>query len=60
MLEQLDEVAWASLSHAYGSADDVPELIRAPASPDGELRESALSELYGNIVHQGTRWEATS
>ena len=60
MLEQLDEVAWASLSHAYGSAEDVPDLLRALASPDRARRERARSELYSNIFHQGTRWEATS
>jgi hypothetical protein len=59
MFERLDEIDWASLSHAYGSAADVPELLRALASDDAETRRHALWELYGNIFHQGSRYEAT-
>ena len=33
-LEKLDSIDWASLKHAYGSAADVPDLIRALASSD--------------------------
>jgi len=29
MLDRLNSIDWKSLGHAYGSADDVPELIRA-------------------------------
>ena len=32
MLEGLDAVEWAQLTHAYGAAVDVPELIRALTS----------------------------
>ncbi len=59
MLEGLNKVDWASLEHAYGEASDVPELIRSLASKDKEERKNALWELYGNIFHQGTRYEAT-
>ncbi len=27
MLDDLDQVDWHALSHAYGEADDVPELL---------------------------------
>ncbi len=60
MLEGLDEIDWANLEHAYGEASDVPILIRSLASMDEEERKEALWELYGNIFHQGTRYEATS
>lgn len=58
MLDRLDETDWAALSHAYGAADDVPALLRQAAS-DGDAAGEAISELYGNIFHQGTVYSAT-
>ncbi len=60
MLEGLDQVDWKRLSHAYGSAEDVPDLLRALMSPDSAVREAAIGELHGNIYHQGTVYEATA
>lgn len=60
MLERLSEVAWAELEHAYGSAADVPDLIRGLRAADPEVREKARWHLYGNIFHQGTRYEASA
>lgn len=60
MLEGLDAIQWGELSHAYGEADDVPELIRALASDSAKARHDALYALYGNIWHQGTVYEATA
>ncbi|GAA4953690.1 HEAT repeat domain-containing protein [Actinoplanes utahensis] len=60
MLERLDEVPWAELTHAYGSAADVPEQIRALGSPDPAVRKQAYHDSYGNIFHQGTRYQATA
>ncbi len=59
MLEGLDKIDWENLEHAYGSASDVPQLIRDLASDDADKRDQALYELYGNIFHQGTRYQAT-
>lgn len=59
MLERLASVDWSSLTHAYGAADDVPDLIRALDSTDPEERDGAFEALYGNIFHQGTRYAAT-
>ncbi|MEV8422135.1 hypothetical protein [Streptomyces niveus] len=56
----LDAQPWADREHAYGSADDVPGQLRALASDDAEEAEEALYELYGNIVHQGSVYEATA
>jgi HEAT repeat protein len=56
----LDSIDWASLRHAYGSAEDVPGLIRDLRSSDAEVRRAAMYELYGNIYHQGTRYEASA
>jgi hypothetical protein len=62
MLEGLDSIPWAKLTHAYGSAEDVPGLLRAlqTASPDAQNDESPLWCLFGNIWHQGTVYEATA
>ncbi|MGI5182588.1 hypothetical protein ACQEVZ_40675 [Dactylosporangium sp. CA-152071] len=57
MLGGLDAVAWGELSHAYGSAGDVPDLLRQAASEDNE---EAISELHGSIFHQGTVYPATA
>jgi tetratricopeptide (TPR) repeat protein len=59
MLERLEEVPWDTLEHAYGTADDVPDLLRRLLLPDPKARAEAQHELYGNIFHQGTRYPAT-
>lgn len=60
MLDGLDQIDWARLGHAYGPAKDVPEQIRALCSADPDTRAKARWQLYGNIFHQGTRYEATA
>jgi hypothetical protein len=60
MLDGLDQIPWDKLSHAYGPASDVPALIRQLADGSKEVRDNALHELFGNIWHQGTIYEATS
>jgi hypothetical protein len=61
-LDGLDQIPWNNLAHAYGPADDVPELLRAmqTAPPDLRGEDSPLWQLFGNIYHQGTVYEATS
>ncbi|WP_141309692.1 HEAT repeat domain-containing protein [Streptomyces spinoverrucosus] len=59
-LAGLDAVDWAGLEHAYGDADDVPGQLSALCGPDAEERKKALHELYGNIFHQGSRYEASA
>ncbi len=58
VLESLDEVGWAGLSHAYGSAGDVPAWLRQAGS-GGDRAGDAISELYGSLFHQGTVYPAT-
>jgi hypothetical protein len=60
VLAGLDEIGWAELGHAYGPAGDVPGLIRALVSAEPDEREHALHALYGNIFHQGSRFEASA
>ena len=60
VLDGLTEIPWRELRHAYGSAEDVPGLLRVIASGDREAAEDAVHALYGNIWHQGTVYEATA
>lgn len=55
MFNGMDDVPWDRLQHAFGAARDVPQILRAIADGDDE----ALNELFGNIWHQGTVYEAT-
>ena len=59
MLQGLDDIPWADLEHAYGSAADVPGLLRQLLDPDPKVRSHALQHLYSNVFHQGTRYPAT-
>ncbi|MFJ9578376.1 PBS lyase [Streptomyces sp. NPDC101191] len=59
MLTGIEEVDWASLGHAYGPADDVPELLQGLASDDPAERENALDGMYGAVHHQGDVYDST-
>ncbi|MGW4381197.1 HEAT repeat domain-containing protein [Kitasatospora sp. NPDC004531] len=59
LLAGLDDIDWAALGHAYGSAEDVPALLRAACGADEKARDSAFRRLFGNIFHQGTRYSAS-
>ncbi|WP_431975509.1 hypothetical protein [Micromonospora haikouensis] len=60
VLDGIDDIDWVRLGHAYGSAGDVPGLLRALRSPDEEERQAAFGSLYANIFHQGSRYEASA
>ena len=50
---------WSELTHAYGSAEDVPNSLADLNSQDEQVRENASSELFATIWHQGTVYPAT-
>lgn len=60
MLETLDSVPWNELGHAYGEATDVPDLIRALASPEPEVSKNAIGRLWSTVIHQGTVYSSTA
>jgi len=60
MLETLHTIPWNTLEHAYGSASDVPDLIRALASPEQQTYQAALGHLWGSVIHQGTVYSSTA
>ncbi|MFJ9777642.1 hypothetical protein ACIRVF_41455 [Kitasatospora sp. NPDC101157] len=59
LLAGLDDIDWAALGHAYGSAEDVPGELRAACGEDEKARERAFERLFNSICHQGTRYSAS-
>ncbi|WP_392667218.1 hypothetical protein [Streptomyces sp. LN785] len=59
-LDGLDSHPWHSFSHAYGSAEDIPDLLNALTGSDTDAADGALSELYGCVLHQGTVYSAST
>ena len=55
----LAAVPWEWLHDAYGSAVDVPVHLYAAAVGQPETRAAAWWELWGNVHHQGTVYEAS-
>lgn len=53
MWEGLDTIDWAGLRHNYGSAHDVPDLLRRCAGPDHEDAVQAAGKLDAAVFHQG-------
>jgi aminoglycoside phosphotransferase (APT) family kinase protein len=60
VFEGLNAIPWVELSHAYGSAEEVPVWVRRLISPRRLDREQALNHLYGSICHQGSVYSATA
>lgn len=60
LFADLDQMDWSRLRHAYGSAEDIPALLRDLASPVEKTAAEAEQELWSSIVHQGTVYTATA
>jgi hypothetical protein len=58
-MDDLATVDWGLLTHAYGSAEDIPDQLRALASADPSTRARAYEELDSRVCHQGSRFEAS-
>ncbi|MFF0390761.1 hypothetical protein ACFYS8_19035 [Kitasatospora sp. NPDC004615] len=57
--DELDQVDWAELSHAYGSAEDVPELICGLYASEPAALDETVYELFGTVCHQGDVYAAS-
>ncbi len=55
----LDDIPWATLHHAYGTAEDTPTHLRAMCDPDDDVFEQAMEALWASICHQGSIYEAS-
>ena len=60
MFDELDAIPWTDLTHAYGSAEEVPTWLRQLIFSDVDTRESAMNRLYGSLCHQGWISPATA
>lgn len=60
VVEAIRAVGWPGLVHAYGAATDVEDQLIAAAVGDEATRKAAWWDLWGNIHHQGTIYEATA
>ncbi|MFF5758165.1 HEAT repeat domain-containing protein [Streptomyces longwoodensis] len=49
----LEEIDWAALEHNYGSAEDVPPLLRRCAGRDADAAGEAAADLTNLVFHQG-------
>lgn len=56
----LDSAEWSKLSHAYGAASDIPELLRQLESlPSSEGRDQPWFSLWSSLAHQGDVYSAS-
>ncbi|MER5479434.1 HEAT repeat domain-containing protein [Streptomyces sp. NPDC002734] len=60
MFNGLHDIDWSSMDHAYGTADEIPDLLTALRSPDAEVRDKALDRYYGAVHHQGDVYACTT
>lgn len=59
ILDGLDNIAWATLRHSYGSAATTPTDLRLLCSSEKADRDKAYEHLYGAVLHQGDVMSAT-
>ncbi|MGW2094296.1 HEAT repeat domain-containing protein [Promicromonospora sukumoe] len=59
VLAAVEAFDWTTVSHAYGDATDLPEMLRALALDEDTGPDSAGGDLWGSICHQGTVYSAS-
>ncbi|MFQ6146785.1 HEAT repeat domain-containing protein [Streptomyces seoulensis] len=60
MFEGLHGIDWASMEHAYGTAEEIPALLWTLRSPQAEERRKALERFYSEVHHQGDVYPCTA
>ena len=60
VFDGLEDVNWQDLSHAYGSAEDVPRYLRALLSEDESEWDEAFTFFFQSVWHQGTVYSVTA
>lgn len=58
-LPDVEDVNWAELEHAYGTAADVPQMLTGLAANDARWSEH-LDDLVGSVTHQGSSYSSTA
>ncbi len=59
---ELTEPSWSELTHAYGNASDIPELLRQLAQNPAPMRENDSEPwftLWSSLCHQGDVYQAS-
>ncbi|WUD70884.1 hypothetical protein OG937_03925 [Streptomyces sp. NBC_00510] len=56
----LAETDWSSLQTAFGSGEDLPDVLARLLEPDPKIQVTALSELGEMVNHQNSIYEATA
>lgn len=56
----MERVDWSQVRHAYGLADNVPDLLLDLYDDDEAAREAAVDELWGSLCHQETVYSASA
>jgi hypothetical protein len=59
VLQGLDDIDWAALGSATGTADELPAMLRAVAAGVEPGAGEAVDELVNEVFHQHTVWECT-
>jgi hypothetical protein len=59
-LENVDTVAWNTLTASSGQATEIPSLLKNLTSPETTIREAALEQLLFRTCNQTTICEATA
>ncbi len=59
MFAGIDDIDWAGMEHAYGSAERVPDWLRGLVDPDPGVRDAALGAMVGCVHHQGDVYDST-
>jgi hypothetical protein len=59
VLQGLDDIDWAALGSASGTADELPNMLRAIAAGVEPDAGEAVDELINEVFHQHTVWECT-
>jgi hypothetical protein len=59
MWENLLRVNWAKLTHAYGPARNVPDILRDMIAADQKRSEAGWRGWWGSLNHQGDYYDST-
>ena len=59
MLEDLNAIDWQNLTHGYGRANNIPNLVRQMMSSVSEVRQRAIGTVFESIWKQEILYEAT-
>lgn len=58
MPDDLLDVDWAAVEHAYGPATDLPDLLRQLRSPAPDVRTDVAEEILDRVAHQESSYPA--